>query len=1172
MKKLKLLWGVLAMLLIPNVSSADTSVLVNSDGWEKMTSITDEDIKSKFFVFVANEADLVLRLETSSTQGTKAMFFRPLSAENVFKDKAVVWRIEKSGTVSGIRCVGDYPLMMQTEWSGSSNDIRWRTNDQSIPVSWTGFGWAYADGAWTLTSTQYSRPLGIYNNATGTPVDGNEVGANDAGNGQKFQIYGIDIDTYSSKYRSVNVTGLDLSSLITNSGFDKSNTVYTDRGWTVPAKVEGNYTFNGAVEYWHYVPALDFNQTITNLPIGCYTVSVQADQTGNTCVLYAEGMKRVSVAIGVQLVSGDFNGKRDAFAANEETGKASLTAYVTNGQLKIGLNDPSSSTNWCVFDNFRLTSVTATAEMFNEVYAFAESKVESSDYVTATEKTALETLISTYSTTPSDFDAATKELLKAIANYSASTATKAELDALIEEAKAKSTEVMNATVKSNLTTKISELETATYSTTAEIETAIEELKSQMPAVQTSIDNYAKLKKAIEAAEVFIVENTFATSDAITAYKNKITEAKAGYNDASYTDSGIATVITELSMGITGWQGDSGMGGALLASAWDFTVNSWDGSAYVNSWSTEGETDGSNFKVPFVEAFIAYENVLSARTMTGTLSGLDPNRTYRVEIWSRIAKTKDKKVVANTVTMQVGTGDAVDIAQGSQVGSSNLYLGKFTADGSSDASGNLIVTINIAEGSNVHWFTFKNVTYSPLASEAEINALKSAISEAEGKALGFEAGEYAPYNNVEVLTTLKEAKSLDLSVSQAASTITDLTSRLTTATWTANEAEVNAIYDGTFKIHAEDTASPVEEMPGWTPITDVLRQIVKNTSSYPSLNGADDKAALYVWPCTIEYGTLDGYKMPLKAGQIYVAKAKYCSWSGDSNKSLTLTVKQGGNVVASQTFAGTDASALKSVEMVFKADVAGDYTLAVTASGNTLMTDFYVLKATASDLTIDEAAGYTPAAAYANVSLKRTFVTGWNGLVLPFDMTAEEAKTTFNATAVKNFDEVTDDGTNATLKFVDAENIKAGVPVLIKVTAPAESNSYALSNVWLPGTALQNVNKKSTNADFTFTGTYSATTDLQAVSFVLIQGDKLYSHEANSSATTAKSMRAYFANNTTEGAKSLNILFDLDGETTAITEVKNNSQTTQTYYDMQGRRILKPVKGLYIQNGKKVVIK
>ena len=1160
MKKLKLLWGVLAMLLIPNVSSADTSVLVNSDGWEKMTSITDEDIKSKFFVFVANEADLVLRLETSSTQGTKAMFFRPLSAKNVFKDKAVVWRIEKSGTVSGIRCVGDYPLMMQTEWSGSSNDIRWRTNDQSIPVSWTGFGWAYADGAWTLTSTQYSRPLGIYNNATGTPVDGNEVGANDAGNGQKFQIYGIDIDTYSSKYRSVNVTGLDLSSLITNSGFDKSNTVYTDRGWTVPAKVEGNYTFNGAVEYWHYVPALDFNQTITNLPIGCYTVSVQADQTGNTCVLYAEGMKRVSVAIGVQLVSGDFKGKRDAFAANEETGKASLTAYVTNGQLKIGLNDPSSSSNWCVFDNFRLTSVTATAEMFNEVYAFAESKVESSDYVTATEKTALETLISTYSTTPSDFDAATKELLKAIANYSASTATKAELDALIEEAKAKSTEVMNATVKSNLTTKISELETATYSTTAEIETAIEELKSQMPAVQTSIDNYAKLKKAIEAAEVFIVENTFATSDAITAYKNKIAEAKSGYNDASYTDSGIAAVIDELSMDFTEWRGDSGVGGALLASAWDFSVNSWDGSAYVNSWSMEGETDGSNFKVPFVEAYTGSNSVLSARTMKGTLSGLDPNRTYRVEIWSRIAKTVDSEVVANTVTMQVGTGDAVDIAQGSQVGSSNLYLGKFTADGSSDASGNLKVTINIAEGSNVHWFTFKNVTYSPLASEAEINALKSAISEAEGKALGFEAGEYAPYNNVEVLTTLKEAKSLDLSVSQAASTIADLTSRLTTAIWTVNEAEVNAV------------VSPIST-EAWTGASEGWRYTTLNTAS----TGTTGTSA-FANSGTITYGTASGYSMPLKANTVYVLKFKHASWD-DSNKDnggKVSVLNAGGEGLVASDYAGNGTNKtgwFNTETYLFRTGAAGNYTLTLVANGGrSTLTDISILKATASDLTIDEATGYTPAAAYANVSLKRTFVTGWNGLVLPFDMTAEEAKTTFNATAVKDFDEVTDDGSNATLKFVDAENIKAGVPVLIKVTAPAVSNTYALNNVWLPGTALQNVNKKSTNADFTFTGTYSATTDLQAVSFVLIQGDKLYSHDANSSETTAKSMRAYFVNNATEGAKSLNILFDLDGETTAIIKVKDNSQTTQNYYDMQGRRILKPVKGLYIQNGKKVVIK
>jgi len=45
-----------------------------------------------------------------------------------------------------------------------------------------------------------------------------------------------------------------------------------------------------------------------------------------------------------------------------------------------------------------------------------------------------------------------------------------------------------------------------------------------------------------------------------------------------------------------------------------------------------------------------------------------------------------------------------------------------------------------------------------------------------------------------------------------------------------------------------------------------------------------------------------------------------------------------------------------------------------------------------------------------------------------------------------------------------------------------------------------------------------------------------------------------------------------GEATGIQNFSNTQDTNDTYYDMQGRRISKPEKGIYIQNGKKVVVK
>ncbi len=55
------------------------------------------------------------------------------------------------------------------------------------------------------------------------------------------------------------------------------------------------------------------------------------------------------------------------------------------------------------------------------------------------------------------------------------------------------------------------------------------------------------------------------------------------------------------------------------------------------------------------------------------------------------------------------------------------------------------------------------------------------------------------------------------------------------------------------------------------------------------------------------------------------------------------------------------------------------------------------------------------------------------------------------------------------------------------------------------------------------------------------------------------------------ARALSIVFE--GETTGISTVKTDADTKDAViYDLQGRRVMQPTKGLFIVNGKKVVIK
>ena len=67
-----------------------------------------------------------------------------------------------------------------------------------------------------------------------------------------------------------------------------------------------------------------------------------------------------------------------------------------------------------------------------------------------------------------------------------------------------------------------------------------------------------------------------------------------------------------------------------------------------------------------------------------------------------------------------------------------------------------------------------------------------------------------------------------------------------------------------------------------------------------------------------------------------------------------------------------------------------------------------------------------------------------------------------------------------------------------------------------------------------------------------------------------------ANDTKLFAKSM-VWFEgidapMDNETTGISELKNNSNTDAAYYTLQGVKVAKPVKGIYIHQGKKVIIK
>jgi hypothetical protein len=82
------------------------------------------------------------------------------------------------------------------------------------------------------------------------------------------------------------------------------------------------------------------------------------------------------------------------------------------------------------------------------------------------------------------------------------------------------------------------------------------------------------------------------------------------------------------------------------------------------------------------------------------------------------------------------------------------------------------------------------------------------------------------------------------------------------------------------------------------------------------------------------------------------------------------------------------------------------------------------------------------------------------------------------------------------------------------------------------------------------------------------------YKLNNTVTTIPGNKAFLVLTNAEAqAKSFVLEFE-DGSTTGIESIESSKNSTEdgVYYDLQGRRVEKPTRGVYIVNGKKVVIK
>lgn len=200
----------------------------------------------------------------------------------------------------------------------------------------------------------------------------------------------------------------------------------------------------------------------------------------------------------------------------------------------------------------------------------------------------------------------------------------------------------------------------------------------------------------------------------------------------------------------------------------------------------------------------------------------------------------------------------------------------------------------------------------------------------------------------------------------------------------------------------------------------------------------------------------------------------------------------------------------------------------------------------------------------NIYVDRTFTKGvWNTLCLPFDLTANQVKYIFGAgTTWATYTGASEN----TLTFTSSSAaISKDVPVLIKP-------ELDVNGLFFPNASLGKTAGTVEYGNYTLTGIF-AKTQLTTDDIYVASGNQL---KAGNGTNSLKAFRAYFKY-TGSGAPAPSLMLDIDGMTTAISEIHGLEVITDgPVYNMNGQQVAGSKeglrKGLYIVKGKKYIVK
>ena len=194
---------------------------------------------------------------------------------------------------------------------------------------------------------------------------------------------------------------------------------------------------------------------------------------------------------------------------------------------------------------------------------------------------------------------------------------------------------------------------------------------------------------------------------------------------------------------------------------------------------------------------------------------------------------------------------------------------------------------------------------------------------------------------------------------------------------------------------------------------------------------------------------------------------------------------------------------------------------------------------------------------AALTLKRTTVAdNWNTFCAPFALTAAQITEVFGEGA--KVAELTG-AEGETMNFTTTDVIVAGKAYLVKPTVAITEKELTVDLVAGAPTATE-------QGGFAFTGIYEPTLIAEGDLFVAAE-NKLQPSDGEGK---LKGFRAYFKKKS-EGARATKFVID-GGISTGLIAVDGTVVEDGCIYTLGGQRVAQPTKGLYIVNGKKLIVK